>query len=246
MNDGDRTMELRIGICDEDSLAVNQMEEALYEYRKENEDWISVKAFTEAKELISYLESGNSELDLILMDTEPGGEDGIKLCAELMKLAPYCDIAFCTNYPNAVNEFNSLNHCYYIMKKCFREKLPVLLSKLKQGREESIDKIVIHTRGSKELVHKSEIQYLERDRKITYVYTKTEVYKTPEKLQDILERLGNRHFIRCHNSFVINFRSVKSYSRKEFGMDNEVKIPISRTYIDTVKEAFSEWVRNWL
>lgn len=64
-----------------------------------------------------------------------------------------------------------------------------------------------------------------------------------EEIEQMLSKDLN-DFLRCHKSFVVSLNHVTTYSKKEFGMNNGIVIPISRRYKENVNLRFLEWGKN--
>lgn len=55
-------------------------------------------------------------------------------------------------------------------------------------------------------------------------------------MDDVMSRLDN-HFIRCHNSYIVNLKYVSVLSRTTLTIEQR-KIPVSRQYSKAVRKAF--------
>ena len=58
---------------------------------------------------------------------------------------------------------------------------------------------------------------------------------------DIEKYLNIDIFVRCHNSFIVNFEKVRRFDRSEFIMRNGESVSISRSRYSEVKERFDKW-----
>jgi len=72
------------------------------------------------------------------------------------------------------------------------------------------------------------IQYVEAYGNYIKIFTETMIL-TPQTLTDFLEKLPP-NFIRIHKSFVINFDKLKLIDGNQIVLQNEVKIPIGKSY----------------
>lgn len=61
---------------------------------------------------------------------------------------------------------------------------------------------------------------------------------TPLHPERLLEPTCARQFIRCHQSFWVNSRHIRSMERARFLLSGNVSVPISRTYRDSAREQF--------
>ncbi|MGM9947039.1 LytR/AlgR family response regulator transcription factor [Floccifex sp.] len=83
-----------------------------------------------------------------------------------------------------------------------------------------------------------DIIYFERDKRKTIIHlvdgTERITYK---HVDDFMEELDDS-FIRVHNSFLLNSRYFKSYTREKVKMINDALIPISRKYSKDFRNRF--------
>ena len=56
-------------------------------------------------------------------------------------------------------------------------------------------------------------------------------------MSDVMSQLDD-HFIRCHNSYIVNLQYISVLSKKTLTIEKH-KIPISRQYTKAVKTAFT-------
>lgn len=94
--------------------------------------------------------------------------------------------------------------------------------------------------GETFLLESGDILYIDTVDRRTFLYTKEEVYESPLRLYELLERLEGRDFLRSGKSAILNLRQVQSL-RPEFGgrlrctMTNGEVLLVSRQYVPAVK-----------
>ena len=96
-------------------------------------------------------------------------------------------------------------------------------------------------KGSEIVVEEQEICYIERANRITNLHLTDQIIEVAEKLSDIEKYLNIDIFVRCHNSFIVNFEKVRRFDRSEFIMRNGESVSISRSRYSEVKERFDKW-----
>ncbi|MBN1117243.1 MAG: LytTR family transcriptional regulator [Bacteroidales bacterium] len=95
-----------------------------------------------------------------------------------------------------------------------------------------------------------DILYIEASDNYVSIYyvtnEKTAKYMVRNTLKNLEEKLKNIGFIRCHRSFLVNFNKVKLLKREKDGLfielnaDNQITLPVSKTYVTGIIESFSE------
>lgn len=233
---------MKIGICDDDQLAQESLKRQLMEYLKEQTAPFSAEIylFQSGREILSYLEQ--ARLDLLFLDIQLEAENGISLVGEIHKIQADCQIAYCTNYLEYATEVYETEHCYYLLKNEFSDRLPSVFRKVFRQKEQDRTVLPVQVSGVWENLPIREILYIERRGKKTYIFLeKEQMVETADKLEALLSRLPETDFIRCHNSYIIAFEKIKMYTRMKVVMKNGVSISISRPYIRPVREGFARW-----
>jgi DNA-binding LytR/AlgR family response regulator len=88
----------------------------------------------------------------------------------------------------------------------------------------------------------SDVFYFEAVDERVFAYTKSRSYELKIRLYELENAYGDKHFIRCSKSFIINLMKIESISPALNGrftayMKNGEKIMISRQYVPEMKRA---------
>lgn len=107
------------------------------------------------------------------------------------------------------------------------------------------DMYVLESREGRRLIPYSQIYYFEaRDKKIVIGCATSELtcYDTISGLMDELPD----YFIRCHRSFIINQKKIIKVvlNRNEIEMQNDIYIPVSRSYKSELRRLYSDNTRK--
>lgn len=82
------------------------------------------------------------------------------------------------------------------------------------------------------------IMYIESDRIYLFIHLSDEIIRYREKLCTLLEYLEPYHFIRCHQSYILNLQQIKKIEPYTAYMTDNRQIPISKAYSQLVRKAF--------
>jgi len=91
------------------------------------------------------------------------------------------------------------------------------------------------------LLSPSQVLYADTADRRTFLYTDTQVYETPLKLYELVDRFAGDEFFRASKSAVINFSKIRSL-RPDFGgrmtviMENDEKLTVSRQFVPDIKK----------
>ncbi|MDD6065399.1 MAG: LytTR family DNA-binding domain-containing protein, partial [Firmicutes bacterium] len=121
--------------------------------------------------------------------------------------------------------------------------LPIIFRRLFMYMKTMVrERILLNMKGRQLVVYVSDIMYMERDKRMTKVICKDETLTTAADLTALVNQIGRHDVIRCHNSYVINFRYVREFRRNEFVLTDGTVIPVSRRYLDETRNEFSIWI----
>ena len=105
--------------------------------------------------------------------------------------------------------------------------------------------MTVQIRGKEERVLVSNVRYLERSGHVTRIYLKNgQSLQTREKLDTLLSRTGEATLCRCHVSYAANLRWVDSLDGQGFRMRTGERLPISRTHLHRVRDAFFGYLQE--
>ncbi len=229
---------LRIGICDDDVDALESTQRIIERYcGKKNED-VLIVCFRCGQELIDFLKVHIREsLDLIFMTIEMKKLNGIETTTIINELYPKCRIVYITNNIMYASDVYVTRHEHFILKEELEKRLLEVFEKMREVQKKKYN----HSTG----IRKQDIIYIERYKRKTYFKTVHSVIKTEITLNELMN-LKNwpSSFVRCHNGYVVNMDRVKAYYRNMFIVQTGEKVPISRSYIDAVSQAFEKWSKS--
>lgn len=232
---------LKVAICDDDLLFANRIADIV----KSSLSFIELKVdiFIESKELLN----ANSSFDIALLDINMKSINGIELAKFINHNNPKCKIIFVTSYLNYATEVYDSEHIYFVLKTNLDHHLPLALDKaITLLENEKTRFITILQKGKIINLLQNNIIYLERCGRTTYINCQEEVFTTSESFSILEEQLFFPPFARCHNSFIVNFNYVKKFERTEILLNNNIIIPISRSYTDNTKKTFFKYIGEML
>lgn len=127
----------------------------------------------------------------------------------------------------------------YQLKEVFNEAFRVYLKSFSSD-EEKEEMYVVDTREGRQLIPYSHICFFEaREKKIVIGCASSEVtcYDTIAGLEEQLPE----YFVRCHRSYIVNMNKVVKLvlSRGEIVLENDIYIPVSRSYRAELKQIFN-------
>lgn len=236
---------LNIVVCDDEELHLENtarlVESGLGERSME------LKTFCEPELMLAQLEQGTLLPDIAVLDIRMGTIDGIELARRINECRPGCKVIFLTSFIDYATEVYDTEHIYFVLKKDARERLAAALEKaVKKLGEDSrgADRLLVRQLNELVPLCTSEIVCMERRARKTRIEADGKELVTNQAPDELLADCRGR-FIRCHNSFWVNYDRIERLPDNGFLMDNGSRIPISRGYKQSAREAFFSLLRSF-
>ena len=232
-------MKLHIAICDDENTDTAYLSRMVNDWSQSVDHPVRVHLFENAETLLFSYE-GSTDFDILLLDIQMRGMDGVTLAKRIRETDSRVQIIFITGYPDYMAEGYDVSALHYLMKPVRPEKLREVLNKAVDRLTESPRSIVLPLREGNIRIPEDEIEYAEVFSHEMAVYTKNQKYGVRISTGD-MEKLLGEGFLRCHRSYIVNLRHVRKITRTALFLDNGVALPLSRSQYDAVNQAFIQY-----
>ena len=229
-------MGYRIAICDdraEDGAYVQKLVEQWAEMRKIVPQMF---VFSSAEQfLFRYAE--DKEFDILLLDIEMGGMNGVELAKQIRKENNTVQMIFITGFPEFLAEGYEVSALHYLMKPVREDKLFAVMEKAAQNCLKTERYLLVTVDKTLTRIPVNSIMYAETFAHYVMLVTAEREYQIRENTSVLAQKLGDE-FVRSHRSYLVNLRHVHSISRTEVMLDNGKQIPLSRSNYPKTNQAF--------
>lgn len=225
---------LQIAICDDDPqhrLEIYSLIQKVFFSRTE----IQVSHFEDGAQVIEALEKRDRSFDLLFLDIHMHLVDGMETAEYIRKNRIDMDIIFVTVSREHVYEGYTYKAFAYLLKPLDEQRMVYELNRYLEEKEQTETYLNIPVRGTIQRVPVDKVMYFESDTRKILVHMKQEVLEFYAKLDEIEEVVGDRNFVRCHQSYLVNKNYVVSQSRTGL-LVGDTEIPVSRKYQKKMKE----------
>lgn len=227
---------LKIAICEDLSLHQKRLSEKVHHCLNEPH---TIDTFSSIAEFKNYCTGSDQPFDIIFMDIELGDGSGIQLSQKINQLYPLSQIVYITAYPEYSSEVYESEHVWFIDKQKLDTFLPLALNKaLHSIRLTQSLHLNFSWKKVDYAVLQGEIIYIERSLRVSEIHTGKQVYKTSEKLEDLLKQLTST-FILCHRSYIINMSKITSFQKNTVILNEKFSIPVSRSKYEDLKRTYN-------
>lgn len=222
---------LRIGICDDESDARDALRIQLEKLMIEGSEEI-VYEFSSGAGAVSWLGSHPGEIDLLFLDVEMKGLNGMEAAGKIRTFDTQLIIVFVTGYADYVFDGYQVDALDYLIKPVTEEKLRRLLFRVraKSAQEESRTFTLKNADGTWR-IRLADILYFYSDkRRVTLVSARGQ-YPFYARLDEIEKKLSP-DFVRIHQRYLVNPSHI-DYLGSESVMIRDTELPCSRRYRET-------------
>lgn len=239
---------MRIAICDDEKAVVDNLALEAADWAKAEQVACRTERFASADTFLFAWEE-KKDTDVLLLDIEMPGMDGIALARRLRRMGEKISIIFVTGNPEFALEGYDLEAVSYLVKPVKREKLQVALNRAREqmGRRPAI--LVPLSAGEVERVYVSDICFLESDMHDCLIW-KRDGSRIVAKigLQQLEQELAacewGEAFFKTHRSYYINLAYVERIGKKDLRMENTLSVPIARGKWEALNQAYMGYFRR--
>lgn len=214
----------KIVICDDVEIDRSILRHFLEKYFDDRGEEALVEEYSSGESLTADVEEGYLGMDLLFLDIFMNGINGMETAVKLRALSRTAPIVFLTMSPDFAVESYEVEASGYILKPFSASQLVRLLEKtLKTGDR---NRVAVKTGRQFRYPYTDDILYIDSNRHIVTLHLKdgSEIV-TQDKLNDIESRIGEKRFLRCHQSYLVNMDQVADV-KEDFILKNGNMVPI--------------------
>lgn len=221
-------MSIRCVIIDDDGMFIQLLRKLI----SSDESLNIVGEYNDGMKALEGIKT--SEVDLIFLDVNMPGLNGIELINNLIDVPNVIMISSNKDYGIEAYENNVID---YLLKPVSLQRFTQAVEKVKinvegrksQNESNNVDVIFIKKEGCLNRVAFKDINYIEAFGDYVIVHTEQDDYKVHTTMKSIELKLENNDFIRVHRSFIIRLDKV-SLIEEDILQIKKKLIPVGRSY----------------
>ncbi len=217
-------MLINIALCDDEITALDSLKEKVSRYMLDKNLDHSISLYLSGESLLA----STNYFDIIFLDIKMNGISGMGAAKKLRQNDKESHLIFVTSLKEYVFDAFDVGAVNYLLKPIDEHKLIGTLDKIIGGIMRSADEFLLLQIGHEiKKLKLSEILYAEVLNHNVFIYTKEGIEKYNKKI-DMLETELSKDLFRCHRSYIVNFKYVKSYAHGFVVLTTGVKIPVAK------------------
>lgn len=232
---------MKIAIIDDEQICLNQIEEQVRNVCENNNLEHKIICYDSPAHIVD--EEDFSAFDIVLLDIDMPGINGIELASEINKhrrseTIPY--IIFVSAMDHLV--FEALEQFpYSFVRKSHLEDIDKCILNIHKMRKISPVYGVKIGRTTK-LIELDKTIYLEKQGNYVNFYTTEGVLQERSLIDDKYRDLAQFGFVRPHVGAIANAKYITDINSNYLRLTNGKEMSISRTYKKEIKSKFQEWL----
>lgn len=253
---------LKVAVIDDEPLARMRIRTLLGQSATPNE---VVGEFGESVSALMWLQEqdqAGSSPDLVVLDIQMPGLDGMVLAARLRDLRRPPSVVFVTAHAEHALRAFDLAAADYLTKPVRLERLDASLERVRKLRAalmpepqpapelDDTEVLVVQERGRVERIRLAEVLYFKAEQKQVLVRTLVDSRLIDDSLTELEGRVGSR-FIRVHRNALVSRQAMKALERRADDPDGgeawavqvlptQEWLAVSRRQVSAVREAMAQ------
>ena len=223
---------MKIAICDDRQVFIDRLKGLITDKSAE------VYAFCSGDELLG----SDIDFDIVLLDIEMPGTDGMGVAAELYRRNKRTLLLFITSHSEYSAKGYEVRAFRYVLKS---EPDDFIKRNINDAINEYRSRdfyITVCYKGEYARVLSERIIYIEALGHTITVHTADKDYKGQNKFQDMCSILEEHGFVQCHKSYAVNMRYIESIEKNScVNTTNGERLPIGRKYSANTISAYLEF-----
>ena len=231
---------LKIAICD-DNMGIANYIGGLIAQNFNFEHALSMHDNTFS--LLTYVEDTmKGNIDILVIDIDLGAENGIEIAERLKIIYPHIKVIFVSGFVDYAQDIFDVEPVYFILKPISKERVIAAISKAQDIIEEENKQIIsVINKSGIVNVKINDIKYVESNKRIIVIHESNIVRETQMKLDEMEQKLPD-HFLRCHQSYLVNMDRIKSFKMEGILLRSGEQVPVSRPKYNESKRLFLEYL----
>lgn len=229
-------MNYKIAICDDSTADQNYIMDMTRCWAAEGRYVLHIDTFVSAESfLFHYAE--HKDYDILLLDIEMEGMDGISLAKKLRQENDQVQIVFVTGFPDFMAQGYEVSALHYLLKPLEEETLCRVLDRAAANLKKADRSVIFTVDGEALRLDVREIMSAEALAHFCRINTLRGQFEVRQNFSELAEKLGEG-FIRTHRSYLVQVACIRRISKTEVILDNWEKVPLSRSNYHAVNQAF--------
>lgn len=227
-------MQYRFAICDDDANYIRYLRRLAQQWGRQSGAEVETEAFPSAEAFLFRWQE-RRDFDVLLLDIEMPGMDGVELARTVRAEDDRVQIVFITGYNDYIAQGYEVAALHYLVKPVDEAKLFQVLSRAVAGLHRSEPFLTLELPEQTLRLPLTEIRYLDVQHNYVTVHTGQD-YVVKRPLSELEKALDSR-FFRAGRSCILNLACIRRVVKTEVELTTGEVIPLPRGQYDKLNRA---------
>ena len=233
------SLNLRIAVCDDESQICEVMRDKLQKHFFSKNINLSIQTFNSGE---SVLKSDLDHIDVLFLDVDMPGINGLKTAKAIRKKNKDMIIIFLTAYSEFVFESFKVDAFRYLIKPVKDNELAETLDAVQKKICEPEEYLSFQFQNEMYSIKYSDIIYMEGMRDKIWIHCKDRTYRWRGTFRNLNDMVKDRGFFQVHRSYIINMNKIRKYNSGSVFLEDDCEVPISKYRLNAFKD---EYIKLW-
>lgn len=230
-------MKYCFAICDDDANYARYIRRLAEQWGRQSAAEVETEAFPSAEAFLFRWDEAK-DFDVLLLDIEMSGMDGVELARRIRVEDDRVQIVFITGYNDYIAQGYEVAALHYLVKPVDPDKLFQVLTRAVGRLRRNEPALTLELPGETVRLPLSKIRYLEVAHNYVTVHAGRD-YAVKRPLSELERELDSR-FFRAGRSFILNLAFVRRAARTEAELTTGERIPLPRGQYEKLNRAIIE------
>ncbi|WP_195267915.1 LytTR family DNA-binding domain-containing protein [Eubacterium sp. 1001713B170207_170306_E7] len=220
---------MNVILCDDDPGFLNELKDVLLPIYKNEYPSAKIRWFFNGNDLLSWYTLEGNTIDILYIDVEMPGFNGIDVLKSLRNNGCKCYSVFISSYISYVETALDYDIVHYLVKPLNIKKVRDVTNKVILKYKKQHKCIELSSNNKHSLIEVHSIIYVESNFRSLIYHTTQGNYTVNGKISDIENKLIPYNFLRTHKSYLVNMDYVLNYEGYKFNLLDGMTADISHT-----------------
>lgn len=236
-----------ISLCDDEPVQLKLLTHYIEEWKQLHNIPITIHTYKSSEDFLFHF-ADDPNVDILLLDIEMPGMNGMELAKHLRKTDDQIQMIFVTGKTEYVYEGYSVNAVSYLLKPIKKEQFFQCLEKAMLARDKTSKVIFAEDGGSLQKIKLDDIYYIESIQHNTLLHTIDGILPNKSGMTEVIHKLSAlgelKSFCRVHRCYLVHIARIKCITKKEVITEDDSNLPIARGKWEEVNLAYLAYYRQ--
>ena len=232
---------MNVIICDDDKKDIERLKDLLKKFGSENSIQFDIASFLCGEELLEDAFKGMN-VDIVFLDINLTGIDGIKTAGRIREIYPDVPIVFITAYINYALDGYKVRANRFLVKDDLEHTFPECMDDICREISRKTKSMVFRCMDGEHRISLTDIILFETSGRQLVIHGIKQQYTMYEKIDELEEKLSVYGFIRIHRCYLVNIRYITGINNYLLKLVDGRQLQVPKGRYRDVKEKYTLFV----